>query len=118
MLKFLRILWQLPQCLLAYFLILTRSLKYKENINDRPIYSGNNITYGVSLGEYIIIGDIYYQSGQDPCVNNHEWGHTRQSLILGPLYLIIVGIPSATMNMMSSYSFLHGSKKFYKNYYK
>lgn len=24
----------------------------------------------------------------------HEWGHTRQSLILGPLYLIVIGIPS------------------------
>ena len=25
----------------------------------------------------------------------HEYGHTIQSLILGPLYLIIIGIPSA-----------------------
>ena len=25
----------------------------------------------------------------------HEYGHTIQSLILGPLYLIVIGIPSA-----------------------
>ena len=25
----------------------------------------------------------------------HEYGHTIQSLILGPLYLIVMGIPSA-----------------------
>ena len=26
----------------------------------------------------------------------HEYGHTIQSLLLGPLYLIIIGIPSAS----------------------
>ena len=35
----------------------------------------------------------------------HEYGHTIQSLILGPLYLIVIGIPS------SLWGFLGGSKR-------
>lgn len=35
----------------------------------------------------------------------HEYGHTIQSLILGPLYLIVIGIPSAL------WGFLGGKKR-------
>jgi len=34
-------------------------------------------------------GDKWFTS-----VKSHEYGHTIQSLILGPLYLLIIGIPS------------------------
>ena len=48
---------------------------------------------GVSLGAFIFIngkrGDEYKKT-----VSVHEYGHTIQSLILGPLYLFVVGIPS------------------------
>ena len=32
----------------------------------------------------------------------HEYGHTIQSLILGPLYLIVVGIPSTLWGFLPS----------------
>ena len=35
----------------------------------------------------------------------HEYGHTIQSLILGPLYLIVIGIPSTL------WGFLGGKKR-------
>lgn len=34
----------------------------------------------------------------------HEYGHAIQSLILGPLYLIIIGIPSALWGFLPSLS--------------
>lgn len=33
----------------------------------------------------------------------HEYGHTIQSLVLGPLYLIIIGIPSALWGFLPNY---------------
>ncbi len=31
----------------------------------------------------------------------HEFGHSKQSLYLGPLYLLLVGIPSFLMSMLT-----------------
>ena len=114
--KWLLFIWQLPQCLLALVLIGKDKLKFRQSIRNRPIYSGP-MNYGISLGQYILMGDFDFQPGSDPCVSYHEWGHTRQSLYLGWLYLLIVGLPSIVMNMMSSRSLLHGSGKFNANYY-
>lgn len=33
----------------------------------------------------------------------HEYGHTIQSLILGPLYLIVMGIPSTLWGFLPCY---------------
>jgi hypothetical protein len=48
---------------------------------------------GVSLGCFIFVnanrGEEYLNG-----VTVHEFGHTIQSLIFGPLYLLIVGVPS------------------------
>ena len=54
----------------------------------------------VSLGMFIFIGvkkccyeDAAMRARLDS-VASHEYGHTFQSLIFGPLYLLIVGVPS------------------------
>jgi hypothetical protein len=31
----------------------------------------------------------------------HEMGHSKQSRILGPLYLLAVGLPSVTVNLVA-----------------
>lgn len=41
---------------------------------------------GITLGNYIIVNNIKHL--------RHELGHTRQSKILGPLYLLVIGLPS------------------------
>jgi hypothetical protein len=45
--------------------------------------------YGISLGFFILMGESHGES-----VLKHEYGHCIQSMILGPLYLPVVGIPS------------------------
>lgn len=62
-----------------------------------PLYSS------LSLGPFIFLTDKppRDRSGQIPCRDIprrllvHEYGHTVQSLILGPLYLPVIGLPSA-----------------------
>ena len=90
----------------------------------------------VSLGRFVIIEESYllslipslYSSAETQRVFlrliKHEQGHCRQSVILGPLYLIIVGIPSALLNALtrlqsSRYTILKkiGHEAYY-NYYR
>lgn len=44
--------------------------------------------YSVSLGMFVFVGNKNNE------LLRHEYAHTIQSLILGPLYLFIIGIPS------------------------
>ena len=55
---------------------------------------------GVSLGEYIII----HKNCDDEETRKHELGHRRQSRMLGPLYLLVVGIPSVFLCLMAKKS--------------
>ena len=56
----------------------------------------------MSLGQYIFLtNDPYRYVTEDQDIEKvyqkilvHEYGHSIQSLILGPLYLIVIGIPS------------------------
>jgi hypothetical protein len=57
---------------------------------------------GVSLGFFSFV------STEDQTTLLHERGHFLQSLILGPFYLIIVGIPSAIIHLFD--------KIFHKNW--
>lgn len=93
-------IWQLPQNLLALLLMLVyRPFLKKPEISD---YKGvkyvwyKNWPNGVSLGHYVLIG-TYYENRLETI--NHEYGHTRQSLIFGPLYLLIIGLPSISGNI-------------------
>lgn len=49
---------------------------------------------GLSLGLFVFMAD----SGKEPWTYNtriHEYGHTIQCLLLGPLYWLVVAIPSS-----------------------
>lgn len=45
---------------------------------------------GISLGHYAFLS-LYQCTGM---TINHELGHCRQSMMLGPLYLLVIGLPS------------------------
>lgn len=63
---------------------------------------------GISLGNYMILGSQFSQTIK------HEYGHSLQSRILGPLYLFVIGIPSII------WAGLYGSviKETHNGYYK
>lgn len=52
----------------------------------------------VSLGMFLFVSDKYKEKAETAELYKglvaHEYGHSLQSLILGPLYLLIIGIPS------------------------
>lgn len=57
--------------------------------------------YGLGCGMFIFLGDETLP-GYSQALNNklqydilvHEYGHTIQSIILGPMFLIVIGLPS------------------------
>lgn len=100
---FLLFIWQLPQNLLGLILYLF----YWEDIKMRKEDKGYtlclcNFRMGVTLGRYMFLweGDKHLIDSV-----NHEYGHIIQSRWLGPLYLIIIGIPSGIWNMIHKQMF-------------
>lgn len=84
-------IWQLPQNILGLLLIFILGARK----NELGVYTyTKNLDLGISLGNYIITWENPSQN-----VVKHEKGHQRQSIILGPLYLLIVGFPSLAGNI-------------------
>lgn len=89
-------IWQLPQHIVAliyfgYLVMMCKDLgidsRYKQAIVIPCVMIG-----AVTLGNYVFVGlNSEYRK-----TVKHELGHTIQSKILGPLYLIVIGIPSIT----------------------
>ena len=70
----------------------------EETYKDVDIYVGD-FPGGISLGTYILMSTTSYKDKRNR-TKKHEYGHSRQSLYLGPLYLIIIGLPSALFFIM------------------
>jgi len=55
---------------------------------------------GISLGKFIIVSNRIF----DKNMILHEYGHTVQGYMLGPLYLLVIGIPSLLLSILSRFS--------------
>ena len=109
-------IWQLPQHIVAliyfgYLVMMCKDLgvdsRYKQATVIPCIMRG-----AVTLGNYVFVG---LNSEYKETVK-HELGHTIQSKILGPLYLIVIGIPSITYCGLRRL-FLSLRKKNYYDFY-
>ena len=87
-------LWQLPQNLLGLLVIAFTGAQPCKAL-DITYYRPKRGRLGVSLGNYITLSYPY----NNLKTVRHEHGHQKQSLYLGWLYLIIIGLPSASGNL-------------------
>lgn len=109
--------WQILQNLLGLLVIWVlkkagKTVTPSELKGRAQVYRVKNWRQGVSLGRYIIIAEL-----TGSATVNHEYGHTKQSMMLGPLYLLVVGLPSVIMNVMSTVLYMLGNHAFLANYY-
>lgn len=113
-------LWQLPQTLLGLIILaifgaqgyIVRVTKIKTSWifwTKAPNFTG------ISLGPIIILDDKRFAN--DSFAQNHEYGHCVQSFIFGPLYLLIIGLPSLVLNNLL-WSLVHKERpyKYYTHY--
>lgn len=102
LLKFLLIIWELPQnllgsLLLAFYKASSVSIVKMHGYPERIVYFSDYMPTGISLGGIIIVNSR--SGGATSKSVAHEYGHTIQSMYLGPLYLIVIGLPSLLWNM-------------------
>ena len=107
-------LWQFPQNILALCLegILCEGANRICKKDGNIII--NNIVFpsALSLGDYIFVGLQFTEK-----TILHECGHSKQSDILGPLYLIVIGIPSLLHNIVHTICGKIGIKWNYYSFY-
>ena len=69
----------------------------------------------ISLGMFVFLSDRLNER-RARCILAHEYGHTIQSLILGPLYLPVIGLPSVIWAGVPAFSRMR--KKRNMSYYR
>lgn len=125
--KFLRVvadvllwIWQLPQHLLGIFVylgcVLCANIVLEKKVNRVSVLYSSVMRGGISLGQYVVLGYYYRNLKQGETVLNHELGHSKQSLYLGPLYLLVIGIPSFVWACLHTYSDKYKAKDYYSFY--
>ena len=90
--------WGLPQTLIG------AALYAAHRKDDHFDYRGAKATAwnrdaGISLGKFIFV-PRRAGGNAEKFLLEHEYGHTIQSLILGPFYLLVVGAPSMLWNRL------------------
>jgi hypothetical protein len=89
-------IWQLPQSIVGLIMLIffkifggAQLISYKKLCFA---YKAKNMSGGISLGNFAFLSE--HLAKDEPSIAHEQLGHTVQSKILGPLYLLIVGLPS------------------------
>ncbi len=99
-----QIIWGFPQTLVGFILFLI-NIRRKQYRYHGAIVTEWGSNSSISLGLFLFVTKgtvpaVLRSSGQSRPVGNplvvHEYGHTIQSLFLGPLYFLVIGLPSAS----------------------
>ncbi len=85
--------WGLPQTLIGSAVYLAHRKSQHEDFGNAKVTYWNR-PEGLSLGRFIFV------PAEGKGLLKHEYGHTIQSLILGPAYLPLVGLPSLLWNRL------------------
>lgn len=90
-------LWQFPQNMLALYIegVLCQAAHREGKADGNIIIMNIVLPSAMSLGDYLFVSPMSSQRSIQ-----HECGHSKQSDILGPLYLIVIGIPSLLHNIV------------------
>lgn len=107
-------IWQLPQILASLFLLIfihNNPLKYTNDKTGLTVWRiDHSFRASWSMGPFIFVPD-----SQPERVRKHESGHSVQSIYLGPIYLLAVGIPSAILFLIRRSK--HYDNRWYYSHY-
>jgi hypothetical protein len=93
--------WELPQTLVAlFFMLFCRTEAIPGNSRIWRVHFNKFLTCA-SLGEFIFFAERYMGLPSWYETVRHETGHSIQSRIFGPLYLILIALPSCFWNLLS-----------------
>lgn len=98
--KFLiKLVWELPSNLLALILIPFLGV-------DKFDFDWKNgiVIVTMSYAGAMTLGCFIFVRKEDWYLLEHEYGHIRQGWVLGPLYLLVIGLPSIIWCMIYKYT--------------
>ncbi len=102
-------IWQLPQTLVALLMMpFLGKLTRVASRHNCICYQGEHMQGGISLGMFCFVSKSLAE--RETSVMHELDGHTVDSKILGPLYLLVIGLPSL-LN-----AWLHFTKCYYDFY--
>jgi hypothetical protein len=102
-------IWQLPQNIVALVMLpFLGKLKLVRKANYNYCFEGTNMLGGISLGSFCFVSKHSAKSNET--VAHEQDGHVKQSHLLGPLYLLVIGLFSITWAGLYK-------RLGYKNYY-
>lgn len=114
-------LWELPQNIIGAFLfvffgVFSDSIIFDED-DSLEMYSPM-MRGAISLGIFQVYAYKYLGNGARyvELVRKHEKGHRKQSMMLGPLYLIVIGLPSLIWTALHSSIRRLGAVDYYSFY--
>jgi hypothetical protein len=112
-------IWQLPQHILAWILVLLLGASTSRNESLSVLtHSYDKGPYALCLGDHIFIRRSRFRMQHiTDRILAHEHGHAIQSHMLGPFYLLIVGIPSVAQNLLGELLRKFGYEEYRMNYY-
>ena len=113
-------LWQLPQNIIGAILFCIYSTFSDVIVVDEgasvSVYT--SIKGGLSLGAFNFLQKGYYRNPSNYVTKTilHTKGHRKQSRILGPLYLLVIGVPSLIWGVLRT-CFKYFRKKDYYSFF-
>ncbi len=101
--------WGFPQTLLGLTVFLC-NLRRRHFLYHGAVVTEGDFPWSASFGLFLFVTTRPMRDkrhkGRIPCFQMarcllvHEYGHTIQSLLFGPLYLMVMGIPSAAWGFL------------------
>lgn len=92
----LQLTWALPLNIIGSIITLYVYIKNPKTristYENALVVRWNVVGYSMGIGMFIFLSKGSGRRGDSVCV--HEYGHTIQSIILGPLYLLVIALPS------------------------
>lgn len=116
------LIWELPQNIIGAFLFIFFAV-FSDSVildDDDSLEMYSPMMRGaISLGIFRVYAYKYLGNGARyvELVRKHEKeGHRKQSMMLGPLYLIVIGLPSLVWAALHSYVKRLGAVDYYSFY--
>lgn len=108
--KYLLFTWQILQNLVGLCYWLISQGKHTQTIGDVWVIETDSKNGSVSLGNFVFVTKYAYSQEY---TLQHELGHTIQSKYLGPLYLLVIGLPSILWVLARKVSYTLRKKDYY-----
>ena len=109
----LQLTWGLPQNIIGLILYMKNSGALRFRYRNAAVSLWNSHGGSMACGMFIFLCP---ESAGSAYILRHEYGHTVQSLMLGPLWLFVIGLPSLIWNK-KIYPRLPEEKRNYYRFY-